>query len=316
MVVTAEATAAFVAIPIEGLVAEGALPFPLFVDGGNGRRVLYRDLQTSFDQSHVARLADEGVQRLWIRAEDRKHYLRRVEANLDLLLRNRSVPLDTRADVLHGVAVEIAEDLLDGQPTPAQVQRGRRAIASYCHLVLREPQALHAVRQVLQARPDLVGHSVSVSFLAIGLSRQVCGGDPSAMMRAGIAGLLHDVGRVGHPEGEDPEHTTRGQQLLRSLRVPEDVCEVALCHHERFDGSGFPRGLAGDAIPLLARIVGLVDTFDRVWVEQQPRVSVYDALRILGQVYRGCFDQDLACGLVRMFKATPGAAAGRASGTG
>ena len=302
MVLAAEAQSAFLAIPIEGLVAEGALPFPLFLDSGNGRRVLWRDVHTTLDQGHLARLIDEGVQRLYIRADDRKHYLRRVEANLDLLLRNRSVPIEARADILHGVSVEIAEDLLVGEPAPPQVQRARRAIASYSHLVLREPQALQAVRQVLQARADLVNHSVTTSFLSIGLTRQVCGADPGMLMRAGMAGLLHDIARVGDAEEEDPDHTTRGYKLLHALQVPDDVCQAALHHHERFDGTGFPRGLAGEAIPLLARLVGMVDTFDRVYVERQPMLSVYDALRILGQVYRGCFDEGIAASFVRMFK--------------
>ena len=80
------------------------------------------------------------------------------------------------------------------------------------------------------------------------------------------------------------------------------VVEAARSHHERWDGSGFPQALKGAQIPELARIVGLVNTFDKVYSAQQPRVGVFDALRILAQAYRGCFDEKLALGLVKLFR--------------
>ena len=52
----------------------------------------------------------------------------------------------------------------------------------------------------------------------------------------------------------------------------------------------------------MARVVGLVNTFDKVYTTQQPRVGVFDALRILAQAYRGCFEPKLAAGLISLFR--------------
>jgi putative nucleotidyltransferase with HDIG domain len=170
-------------------------------------------------------------------------------------------------------------------------------------LMLRDNRGFQAIRRVLGAGPGLVRHSLTVGFLSMGLARHVLAADTNVLLVAGLAGLLHDVGRVGHEElDHDPEHTVRGHDYLRTLNLPVPVLEAALYHHERFDGSGFLAGLKGAAIPEIAQIVGIVNTFDKIYSGQRPRVGVFDALRIMAQAYRGCFDERLAQALVKLFR--------------
>jgi response regulator RpfG family c-di-GMP phosphodiesterase len=93
-----------------------------------------------------------------------------------------------------------------------------------------------------------------------------------------LGALLHDVGKVGISDAilkkpgklDDAEfaemkrHTEIGAQLFAGLRTDfdESAAEVALAHHERWDGKGYPRGLAGESIPIFARIVAVADVFD------------------------------------------------------
>jgi HD-GYP domain-containing protein (c-di-GMP phosphodiesterase class II) len=115
-----------------------------------------------------------------------------------------------------------------------------------------------------------------------------------------IAAMLHDVGKVGIPdhilkkpgkldEGEYSEmkqHTTRGAELFgdRQSALDEICLEIALHHHEKWDGTGYPAGLRGEDIPIFARIVAVADVFDALskrrcykpaWTEEQ----VLDELR-------------------------------------
>lgn len=66
------------------------------------------------------------------------------------------------------------------------------------------------------------------------------------------------------------QHATYGYELLRNSqsRVLQAGAEIALSHHEKFDGSGYPRGLAGEAIPLNGRIVAVADVFDALTSER------------------------------------------------
>ena len=293
----------YTAVPLAGLVAKDPVPFPLYLRTAAKVWVLYREASMPLDESHIGRLLAEGVVELFIKDVDRKPYFARVESSLDRLLLERGMPLDRRADVLQGVAANVAQDLLGAPPDKSTVQRAKKVMMATSGLLLRETHGFAAIRKVMSAGPGLVRHSLTVGFLAMGLARIVFGSDAATLTLAGLAGLLHDVGRIGHEQlDHDPEHTQRGAAYLQGLGVPEPVVEAARAHHERWDGSGFPSARRGSEIPELARLVGLVNTFDKVYGTQQPRVGVYDALRILAQAYRGCFDERLTEGLVKLFR--------------
>ncbi len=91
-------------------------------------------------------------------------------------------------------------------------------------------------------------------------------------------GYLHDVGKVGIPDAlllkagrlsdseyrRIQEHPVIGDRLCGELRSLRQVRPIVRHHHERLDGSGYPDGLKGDAIPLLAQIMGIVDVYDAI----------------------------------------------------
>jgi putative nucleotidyltransferase with HDIG domain len=290
-------------IPLSGLVAKEPVPFPLYLCTADNTWVLYHPAGSAIDEGQLGRLQAEGIVQLFIRDLDRGAYFGRVESSLDDVLRQRNLPLERRADVLHGVAVHVAEDLLKGPPDRPTLQRAHKVMMATSGLLLRETQGFAAIRRVLGAGQGLARHSLTVGFLTMGLSRVVLGADATALVHAGLAGLLHDVGKVGYEDlDHDPEHTSRGADYCKGLGLPPAVVDAARGHHERWDGSGFPLGLRGSQIPEIARMVGLVNTFDKVYSAQTSRVSVFDALRILAQAYRGCFDDRLAHGFLTLFR--------------
>ena len=293
----------YTAIPLAGLVGKEPPPFPLYLRTADNTWVLYHAAGAPLDEAHLGRLQAEGLQQLFLRDSDRNAYFARVEQSLDQVLLDRHMPLERRADLLHGVALRVADSLLSGSPDRAAVQRAQKVMMATSGLLLREQNGFAAIRRLMGASQGLVAHSLTVGFLSMGLSRLVVGGDGGTLVLAGLAGLLHDVGKVDYEElDHDPEHTTRGAAILRGLGLPAPIVEAARSHHERFDGSGFPQALKGPEIPELARIVGIVDSFEKVYSTQVPRVGVFDALRILAQAYRGCFDERLALGLVKLFR--------------
>jgi HD-GYP domain-containing protein (c-di-GMP phosphodiesterase class II) len=121
------------------------------------------------------------------------------------------------------------------------------------------------------------GHSERVGFLAR-LTGQRMGLAASELQVLEMSALLHDVGKIGIPEGilckpgrltkEEYDviknHPRMGYEILKPIASFGDVLEGVLHHHENPDGSGYPEGLAGDQIPLYARIIHVVDVFDAV----------------------------------------------------
>jgi HD-GYP domain-containing protein (c-di-GMP phosphodiesterase class II) len=121
-------------------------------------------------------------------------------------------------------------------------------------------------------------HSVAVCALMVCLGRTL-GLDASACREAGLAGLLHDMGKalmpieiLNHPGKLTDEefaimrtHPERGWAMLREGNsVGEPVLDVCLHHHEKYDGSGYPHRLAGERISLLARMGAVCDVYDAV----------------------------------------------------
>ena len=83
--------------------------------------------------------------------------------------------------------------------------------------------------------------------------------------------------------------------MVASLGLPPEVSQIVLSHHERWDGQGYPHGLHGEQIPLLARIVSIAQTFDHLTAEIPGRspLSVEVALRQLSTQYQTHFDPTL-----------------------
>ena len=103
-----------------------------------------------------------------------------------------------------------------------------------------------------------------------------------------MAGLLHDIGKVGVPDhilrkpadlsDEEREvvrnHVTLGELIIQGIPNQEEVTGAVGSHHERFDGKGYPRGLSGEDIPLLGRILGVTDAYSAMTTDRPYRKAL------------------------------------------
>jgi response regulator RpfG family c-di-GMP phosphodiesterase len=128
--------------------------------------------------------------------------------------------------------------------------------------------------------------------------------------RLSLAAKLHDIGKLGVPEAIlnkpgplEPreyllvqEHPVIGERILKKIIRDRDILSAVRGHHERFDGSGYPDGLKGDRIPLLARLIAVVDCFDALTSSRSYRepLSLPRALEIIDSGAGTCFDPQLA----------------------
>ncbi|MEZ5290575.1 MAG: response regulator [Vicinamibacterales bacterium] len=153
------------------------------------------------------------------------------------------------------------------------------------------------------------GHCDRLSSYAVGLGRALgLASDELWALRKG--GLLHDVGKVGIPDAIllkqgrlTPDeydivksHTVIGERLCSGLRSLAPVRPIIRQHHERLDGSGYPDGLQGRDVSLLAQIIGVVDAFDAMTTNRPYRASLgleraFEELR--ADVASGKMDRDL-----------------------
>ena len=137
-------------------------------------------------------------------------------------------------------------------------------------------ETILAIAKTVDAKDENTSqHSMRVSEYSVMLAREM-GFSEEECENLRKAALLHDIGKIGIPDRilnkpsrlDDDEyaimksHVTRGAEILKDFTMIEHVRDGVLYHHEKYDGTGYPQGLKGEAIPLYGRIIGVADAFD------------------------------------------------------
>ena len=132
--------------------------------------------------------------------------------------------------------------------------------------------------------PYSAGHSKRVGYYAAQIGEEM-GLDEEMLRTLNDAGILHDIGKIGikdeillKPGPLTPEeqrimqqHPMIGEAIVKPIRSLSKVVELVRCHHERFDGKGYPAGLKGEALPLGARILSVADAYDSMVTDRPYR---------------------------------------------
>ncbi len=179
------------------------------------------------------------------------------------------------------------------------IGRDMRRLDRLNHMLLSgNEQSLRALVQAMDVRhKETRDHSERVMRMTVALARLV-GLDGDALRHVRFGALLHDIGKLALPDAIlvkpgplSPEettvmrtHPTLGRDLLMRTAFLRPAIDIPYAHHERWDGTGYPRGLRGEEIPLAARIFSVVDVWDalsfpRVYKPAWPEQDVLDYLR-------------------------------------
>lgn len=178
-----------------------------------------------------------------------------------------------------------ADDFLAKPPVVAELKARVRSLTRlkrYTDELDSAESVILSLGLTIEARdPYTQGHCQRLAAYATALGGRL-DVDDDQLVALNRGAFLHDVGKVGIPDAVllkagrlTPDeytvmqrHTVIGDHLCRELRLLEDVRPIVRHHHERPDGTGYPDGLTGDAVPLLARILSVVDVYDALTTER------------------------------------------------
>ncbi len=251
-------------------------------------------------------------------------FLTKPVAMIDLLTaierasERRRLVLENRAYQVH-LEERVAEATRELRASLATVARSYRA-------------ALEALCSALDARErETAEHSLRVTRYTLELADQL-GIDPSVREDVGRGALLHDIGKIGIPDAvllktgplSEEEwrimrrHPVIGHDILEGIDFLAPASQIVLCHHERWDGTGYPLGLAGEAIPLGARIFAVADALDAITSERlyRPAASFDQAFAEIERCSGSQFDPRVVEALLAMGHPERGGTDPSAAGSG
>lgn len=228
-----------------------------------------------------------------------------------------------RARAHYGEARETAKNMMAGirLGRMLDMNRIREAVDGTVDSVLRNENALLLLSKIKNKDDYTAEHCINVAILSAAFGKHL-GLLESEIRTLALSGMMHDVGKMriddailNKPGALTPgefdimkKHTTYGRDLLAALPSLEHAAvDVAFSHHERMDGKGYPRGLPHYQIPIFAKMVGLVDTYDAITssrVYDKGRASM-QALQIIHRNKGTQFDDELAVEFIRMIGIYP-----------
>ncbi len=226
------------------------------------------------------------------------------------------IPIKSEGVVLGVMTFYTPPDVLPS-PSDLRLLKGvarQLAVALKNNKLISELESLsmnitHALSSAIDAKsPWTKGHSERVAEFAASIGEKL-GMEQRSIERLRLAGLLHDIGKIGTydtlldktekltPEEHDliKKHPDRGCEILAPINDMDDILPAVRHHHERWDGEGYPAGLKGKEIPLMARALCIADSFDTMTEDRpyRPSIGVDNAIQELKYCAGSQFDPEL-----------------------
>ncbi|MDR1351616.1 MAG: HD-GYP domain-containing protein [Zoogloeaceae bacterium] len=275
------------------------------------------------DPEDLRRIRESALREVWIDTERgldvsdgaSREEATRIELPPPPVLRPETRPVSMRAEVDRAAKIcarsresitSMFQEARMGRTV--EIEQAVSLVDEISDSVMRNAGALVSLARLKTADNYTYMHSVAVCALMIALARQLQF-DEEQVRNAGLAGLIHDLGKMRIPpevlnkNGKltDAEfdlmktHPREGYEILkRNQTVSPEVMDVCLSHHEKLDGSGYPRKLKGDQISLFARMGAICDVYDAI-TSQRPYKSGWDPAESLHKMseWRGHLDMYL-----------------------
>jgi HD-GYP domain-containing protein (c-di-GMP phosphodiesterase class II) len=230
-----------------------------------------------------------------------------------------TAPPQDKARAVYSKSLDLMEDLFN-RPVAEVIKESKSAITAVTDLILNDEDTSHNLLRITSHDFYTYTHSVNVGILSLGLAKRLYQGDRNHnLAELGAGFFLHDLGKVmvdpkiinkpGRLTDDEMKqmriHPFQSFKILESAGQLSEECRViCMQHHEREDGTGYPRRLQGDQIHDYARICCIADVYDALTAQRsyKPAHKPFDALRIMKEEMLGFFHEEIFKNFVLLFK--------------
>jgi HD-GYP domain-containing protein (c-di-GMP phosphodiesterase class II) len=307
--------AGYLPVPLEHLPPEALHGLDVFLRAtpepgarGAGVFVPYRDARREFTGADRDSLMAGGIELVYVNMVDQRRLRDQLEAAIVGVANDPKLAISARASILYETGLELVNELLADRDLARFSHRLEGLARATATMVLNDPSAFSHLLTASHHDFYTATHLVNVATFLVPLAAEMGYRAPSDLTTICQAGLLHDIGKLYVPEGvlnkrdalEDEDwwllqrHPQLGADHLRSYEGVDPLLpRIALEHHERLDGGGYPGGLKGDELDPITRMCSLVDVFDAMTALRpfkKRTFTVAEALEVLKRETPAKFD--------------------------
>ena len=292
--------------------------FDVFLKTGEGKIVLYCANGEVVKEEVREKIQEHNVKNLYILKKDKLYYDLYVEEILFSILNDPKISTPVKAKTAYNSIMNVAKSLFES-PKAEIIQRYKNTIFDTVEFILKDNEILQNLITLTSFDFSTYNHSINVGIFSIGLAKELLEDNPDFNFPEMAAGFfLHDIGKCTVPidilNKNGPlsnaewklikKHPEEGCRLLEKFEALTREAEIIVSqHHERYDGSGYPKGLIGDQIHIYAKICSIADTFDELTSHRPFRkeYSSFKALTIMKKEMYRDFDPEFFAKFVKLF---------------
>ncbi|MFA6412633.1 MAG: HD domain-containing phosphohydrolase [Syntrophales bacterium] len=285
----------YVAIP-PGAIMPDILPeFEIFILSPDGTYILWAQEGNKVTYEQLAKLSEGGFREVYVNIDDKFKYERYLEANLGNILESSWSSDDHKTAIFSKVSTNVVKTAVEsslglGTMGEEAMQQTIRMVKNALIFIM-EANSIRALAKMIGHDYQTYEHATKVLWFTVAFLRNNLDilkkiqpsfetSDKNQMIeilgQCGVGALLHDIGKAFIPSeilnktGPLTEveweiikrHPFSGMAMLLDTDIPAFVKKAVLHHHEDFYGGGYPMGIAGQNISILARILRIIDTFE------------------------------------------------------
>jgi putative nucleotidyltransferase with HDIG domain len=259
--------------------------------------VLYAAKNLPISARQLSLLRQDGVVTIYVPREQTAAFRAYMQSNISNFAQSTSITVETKAKLVYTTASDIMQDLFDNPESPQMVTKTKGVAHVVLDQITGDRRAFASLMKVSSYDYYTYTHCVNVCVYTLGIARSL-GLDKESMRILGEGSILHDIGKshidLGIVNKPGPltddeftqmkQHSAFGYDILSTMGESDTkLLDIVRQHHEKLDGTGYPKGLAGDEISFFAQIVAVADVFDALTTRRSYKepLSSFQAFRVM-----------------------------------
>ncbi len=281
--------------------------------------VLYSKNGSRFTEDLKQELLLNGVKTIYVTDSDYDAYQEYIENNLSAIIHDEDIGPQEKSKIVYSSSKYLMKKLFE-DPRIDNIVRTKKTVDHLVDIVLSDSKTTQQLIRITEFDYSTYTHSINVGIISLAFAKDLLNNiSEDEFHDLGTGFFLHDIGKAAIPleiiNKSDPlsssdwmvmkTHPQKGYEILKeSGFLNMEAASIVLQHHERIDGSGYPKGLKGGEISFFGKICSIVDSFDALTTNRcyQKAHSSFDALNIIKEkMINKQFDHDVFSKFVAFF---------------